>query len=156
MGVVWDFFCYHCHITLNDSVVVPVHCIMVYLCRSIFVYRRFRNLNTVLFYIHRRRTALITEWVKFATGSENSLRNCSICVLHYLPSPIYPQIADLHLSNPQIPPPKKEAVEYRRASGLAPIHATIPPNYANAGHSQKPTSAKTAQPVETLLCCNIA
>ena len=47
-------------------------------------------------------------------------------------------------------------VEYRRASGLAPIHATIPPNYANAGHRQKPTAAKTAHPVETLLSYNIA
>jgi len=28
-------------------------------------------------------------------------------------------------------------VEYRRLSRLAPIHATIPPNYANAGHRQK-------------------
>jgi hypothetical protein len=61
-------------------------------------------------------------------------------------------IADLHLRNPQTPPPKKEAVEYRRPSGLAPFYATIPPNYANAGHRQKPTSAKTAHPLETLLC----
>ena len=37
MGVVWDFFCYHCHITLNGSVVVRVHCIVVYLCGSIFI-----------------------------------------------------------------------------------------------------------------------
>jgi len=65
-------------------------------------------------------------------------------------------IADLHLCNPQEPPSKKEAVEYRRASGLAPIHAMIPPNYASAGHRQKPTSAKTAHPVEMLLCYNIA
>jgi len=66
-------------------------------------------------------------------------------------------MADLHLRNPQISPPKKEAVEYRRASGLAPIHAMIPPNHANAGRCQKKTtSAKTAHPVETLLCYNIA
>jgi hypothetical protein len=71
-----------------------------------------------------------------------------------MPSPIYSQIADLHLRNPQTP--KKDALEYRRPSGLAPIHATIPPNYANAGHRQKPTSTKTAHPVETLLCYNIA
>jgi len=39
---------------------------------------------------------------------------------------------------------------------LATIHAPIPSNYANAGHRQKPTAAKTAHPVETLLCYNIA
>jgi len=50
---VWDFFRYHCHITLNVSIVVRVHCIVVYLHGSVFVYRRFHNLNTVLFYIHR-------------------------------------------------------------------------------------------------------
>jgi len=38
-GVMWDFFRYHCHITLNGSVVVRVHCIMVYLCGSI-LYRK--------------------------------------------------------------------------------------------------------------------
>jgi len=42
----------------------------------------------------------------------------------------------------------------------APIHAKIPPNYANADHRQnnnkKTTSAKTAHPVGTLLCYNIA
>jgi len=37
-------------------------------------------------------------------------------------------VADLHFRNPQTPPPKKEAVEYGRPSGLAPIHAKMPPN----------------------------
>jgi len=36
-GVVWDFFRYHCHITLNGSVGVRVHCIMV--CVVLFLYR---------------------------------------------------------------------------------------------------------------------
>jgi len=36
-GVMWDFFCFYCHITLNGSIVVPVHCIMVYLSGSIIV-----------------------------------------------------------------------------------------------------------------------
>ena len=38
-GVVWDFFRYHCHITLDGSVVVRVHCIVVYLCGSV-LYRK--------------------------------------------------------------------------------------------------------------------
>ena len=38
-GVLWDFFSFHCHFTLNGSVVVPVHCIMVYLRGSI-LYRK--------------------------------------------------------------------------------------------------------------------
>ena len=37
-GFVWDFFRYHCHITLNGSVVVPVHCIVVYRV-VLFLYR---------------------------------------------------------------------------------------------------------------------
>ena len=36
-GIVWDFFRFHCHITLNRSVVVRVQCIVVYLCGSIFI-----------------------------------------------------------------------------------------------------------------------
>ena len=36
-GVVWDFFRYHCHITLNGSVVVPVHCSVVYLRGYTFI-----------------------------------------------------------------------------------------------------------------------
>ena len=36
-GVTWNFFRYHCHIKLNGSVVVRVHCIVVYLCGSIFI-----------------------------------------------------------------------------------------------------------------------
>jgi hypothetical protein len=45
---------------------------------------------------------------------------------------------DLYLRSPQTPPTlKKKVVEYRRPSGLAPIHATILPNYANAGHHQE-------------------
>jgi len=39
LGVVWDFFHYHCHITLNGGIVVRVHCIVVYLCGSI-LYRK--------------------------------------------------------------------------------------------------------------------
>ena len=38
-GVVRDFFRYHCHFTLNGSIVVRVHCIVVYLCGSI-LYRK--------------------------------------------------------------------------------------------------------------------
>ena len=34
-GVMWDFFSYHYHITLNGSVVIRVCCIVVYLCGSI-------------------------------------------------------------------------------------------------------------------------
>jgi len=34
-GVVWDFFRYHCHITLDGSVDIRVHCTVVYLCGSI-------------------------------------------------------------------------------------------------------------------------
>ena len=33
----WDFYRYHCHITLNGSVVVHVHCIAV--CVVLFLYR---------------------------------------------------------------------------------------------------------------------
>ena len=96
------------------------------------------------------------EHTHLATGSANSLRNCSLCALHYLPCPIYLQTTDLHLPNPQTPHTKVK-VEYRIPSGLAPIHATIPPKYANAGHYQKkPTSAETAHPLETLLCYKIA
>ena len=43
------------------------------------------------------------EHTHLATGSANSLRNCSLCALHYLPCPIYLQTTDLHLHNPQIP-----------------------------------------------------
>ena len=38
-GVVWYFFLYLCHFTLIGSVVVRVHCIVVYLCGSI-LYRK--------------------------------------------------------------------------------------------------------------------
>jgi len=38
-GVVWDFFRYRCHITQKGSVVVRVHCIVVYLCGFI-LYRK--------------------------------------------------------------------------------------------------------------------
>jgi hypothetical protein len=37
LGVMWDFSCYHRHITLNGSVVVHVHCIAV--CVVLFLYR---------------------------------------------------------------------------------------------------------------------
>jgi len=36
-----DCLRYHCHITLNVSVVVPVHCIVVYLCGSVFIWEGF-------------------------------------------------------------------------------------------------------------------
>jgi len=34
LGIVWDFFRYYCHITLNDGVVVRANRIVVYLCGS--------------------------------------------------------------------------------------------------------------------------
>jgi len=69
--VVWDFFCYHCHITLNGSIVVQVHCIVVYPSGSIFIYRRFHNLNTVLFYIHRFN---VNHYLGFAPSFRSTTR----------------------------------------------------------------------------------
>ena len=40
-GVMWYFFLSHCHFTLIGSVVVQVHCILVYLCGSIFIQKGF-------------------------------------------------------------------------------------------------------------------
>ena len=85
-GVEWDFFHYHCHITLNGSVVVRVHCIVVCLCGSFFlIQKRFRNLNTFVLHsqiLHKSLSRVCTFTQESRTCRKERYYSCrKVCVV---------------------------------------------------------------------------